>query len=107
MTNKEFKIKVLNWLKDNKIDIENKKVRVFNSNRYGLEVRIYDEPIEIQNFRKSVRKSEESSTGYFRGLFSKKISTYVYINQENFKNKEENEFLLQTLKLTYGQNKNA
>jgi hypothetical protein len=107
MNTKEFKIKVLNWLKENHIDIGNKKVRVFNSKRYGLEVRIYDEPMEFQNSRKSVRKSEESSTGYFKGIFSKKISIYIHINEEDLNNDEEKEFLLQTLKLTYGQNENA
>lgn len=97
MTTKEFKTKVLDWLKENGIDIGNKKVRVYKY-RGNSEVRIYNEPMEIQNSRRSVRKSEESSTGYYRGLFSKKISTYTYINEEDFESEDEKNYVLEILK---------
>lgn len=96
MTPKEFKTKVLDWLKENNIEVK-KKVRVYKY-RGSLEVRIYNEPMEIQNSRRSVRKSEESSTGYYRGLFSKKISTYTHINEEDFESEDEKNFILKVLK---------
>lgn len=95
---KQFKQKVLNWIKENNIDIGNKRVRVYNTRRYGYEVRIYNEPMEIENSRVSVRKSEYSSTGYFKAKFSRKISTYTHINESDFESEDEKKFILEMLK---------
>lgn len=99
----EFKQIILNWLKENGID---KKVRLINSRRYGIEVRVYGEPMEIQNtkhsFREDKNQRETTETGFIKkgmsGKFSRKISCYVAINEKDFNNKKEREYSLMTIK---------
>jgi hypothetical protein len=95
----EFKNKVLSWLKENSIDITSKKVRVYEYR--GLwEVRIYNEPMEIPNTRKSRRKLENPTDEYncTYGIHSTKISTYTHINEDDFKSEDEKKFILEMFK---------
>ncbi len=104
MDKKEFKTKVLDWIKTQGIDISDRKVRVFNSKRYGLEVRIYQEPMEMVNKRKSFRTThyEQTNDGFRKhgttGYHSRKISLYTHINEEDFNNEAEKSFILEMLK---------
>ena len=100
MEKQQFKKQVLDWLKENNIDIGEKKVRVFNSRRYGLEVRIYSKPIEFPNTRKSHRKMKEPTDEFNStyGIHSTKISSYIHINIDDFKNEEEKQFILDNFK---------
>ena len=99
MDKEEFKIKVLNWIKENGIEIK-KKVRVYNTRRYGFEVRIYNEPMEYLNSKCSRRKMpvDENGNNCMVGIFNRKISTYVHINEEDFKSETEKAFILEMLK---------
>lgn len=101
----QFKKKVLDWLASEKVDISNRKVRVYNSPRYGLEVRLYSEPIDFLNSKRSFRKTHEvknkdgSITSHgMSGIFSKKISLYTHINEKDFENMAERSFILDVLK---------
>ena len=96
----EFKQKVLNWLKENNVNIEGKKVRVYDTRRYGLEVRVYNTPMEFRNTRKSHRKMAEPTDEYNStyGIHTTKISTYNHINADDFNNKEELNFILETFR---------
>ena len=98
MTKQEFKIKVLNWIKENGINLT-KKVRVYNTRRYGFEVRIYNEPVEFLNKRRSRRKMpvDEFGNNCMVGIFNRKVSTYVHINEDDFKSEEEKAFILEML----------
>ena len=102
MEKEVFKKKVLDWLAENKIIP--KRVRVYNTRQYGLEVRIYNEPMEITNSRRSFREThrEETSTGYVKhgdsGIFSRKVSTYTPINQSHLNSQEERDFTLEVLR---------
>ncbi len=100
MSKEEFKNKVLRWLTDEKVNISGKKVRVYNSPRYGLEVRIYQAPMEMQNSRRSRRKMPVDENGYncMTGIFSRKISLYTHINESDFNNPKEKVFILETIK---------
>lgn len=94
---KDFKNKVLNWLAEN--NIHPKRVRVFNSSRYGLEVRVYQEPMEYTNTRKSFRESsrdEKQRHGTY-GIHSRRISLYTHINEKDFENEDEKSFIIETL----------
>lgn len=95
-----FKTKVLEWLLENNVDIGNKKVRVFNSRRYGLEVRVYNEPMEFQNTKRSRRKMpvDENGNNCMVGIFSRKIATYTHINESDFEKEEERKFILECFK---------
>ncbi len=96
---KQFKSKVLNWLSSEGFKI-NKKVKVYNTKRYGLEVRIYDEPMEMQNTKKSRRMIKNPTDEYncTYGIHSRKISTYIHINENDFKNENEKRFIIAMLK---------
>ena|SRR3990167_10457065 len=102
MEKEVFKKKVLDWLAENKIIP--KRVRVYNTRQYGLEVRIYNEPMEVQNSKRSFREThrEENEKGYTKyghtGLFSRKVSTYTPINQSHLDSQEEKDFTLQVLR---------
>lgn len=98
MNKKDFKKRVLDWLAENKIFP--KRVRVFDSPRYGLEVRIYQEPMEYQNTRKSFRETsrDENQRQGVYGIHSRKISLYTHINEIDFKSEPEKTFILETLK---------
>jgi hypothetical protein len=101
MTPQQFKTKVLAFLKEKNIDIGNKRVRVYKY-RGILEVRIYREPQEFPNSKKSFRRSknEDGSPSHYgySGIFSRKISMYTHISEEDFENPEEMNFILETLK---------
>jgi hypothetical protein len=91
----DFKIKVILWLKKNGFNIPDKKIRVYTY-RGEKEVRIYGEPMTIPNQRKSFRERkgerDEQRHGSY-GIHERKISNYVHINEKDFENKEEIEFI--------------
>lgn len=95
-----FKNNVMMWLAENNISLIGKRVRCYNTKRYGLEVRIYNEPMEIENTRKSFRETSRNETTRYgtRGIHSRKVSTYTHINEDDFKNEEEKKFILDILK---------
>lgn len=95
-----FKETILSWLKENNIDLSNKKVRVFNSRRYGLEVRVYGVSMEVSNNRKSRRMLKTPNEDYncTYGIHSRKISMYTAIGKKEFENKKEREFILDTIR---------
>lgn len=98
-----FKQKVIDWLKENNIDLSKKKIRVLNY-RGDLEVRIYGEPILMLNNRKSFRERKDDRDTERHGTYgihSRMISNYIHINQKDFDNKEEKEFILQTFKYQF------
>ena len=99
MKKQEFKKKVLKWLTESGIDISGKKIRVYNY-RGDWEVRIYNEPMEIPNRKKSRRKIEKTEDGYncTYGIHSQMITTYTYISETDFNSPEEREFILRMLK---------
>jgi len=100
MKKEDFKKKVLAWLAENKI--YPKRVRVYNSRRYGLEVRLYNEPMEMPNMRKSRRMLKNPTDEYNStfGIHSQTISTYTHINEKDFAsdNEEERNFILDTIR---------
>lgn len=100
MTKQQFKTKVLNWIKENGIDIKDKRVRVYDTRKYGMEVRIYNEPMELLNTRRSRRMMAEDENGNNCrvGIFKTKITTYTYINEFNLKDEEEMKFTLEMLR---------
>jgi hypothetical protein len=103
MTKEQFKNKVLSWLKKNNVSLKDKRIRVYKY-RGEWEVRIYNEPMELMNMKKSFREDKELTKrindgrrhGY-SGYFKQKITTYEYINETNFKDKNEREFTLDIL----------
>jgi hypothetical protein len=103
MNKEQFKNKVLAWLKKNNVDL-NKRIRVYKY-RGEWEVRIYSEPMKIMNMKKSFREDKELTKkindgrrhGQY-GYFKQNITTYTYINETNFKDKNERKFTLQILK---------
>ncbi len=100
MNKVEFKNKILSWLKENAIDISGKRIRTYNTRRYGLEMRIYNEPIEWTNTRKSRRMMtpDEQGNNCTFGIHSRMVSTYTHINEEDFKSEVEKEFILEMLR---------
>ena len=87
MEKNAFREKVINWLKENNIDISHKKVRVYKY-RGSWEVRIYGESMEIPNSRKSFRERKEERDDQRHGSYgihSQTITTYTHINEEDFK----------------------
>ena len=96
----DFKKKVLDWIRESGVDIKGKKIKVYNNRRYGLEVRIYDEPMFFPNTKKSRRKIEDAGDGFncTYGIHSRKISTYTHINEDDFKSEDEKKFILEILK---------
>lgn len=97
---KDFKQKVINWLSDN--GITGKKIRVYDTPRYGLEVRIYGQPMEMPNSKSSFRRTGLSEDGKMwhgtRGIHSRKITMYSHINEKDFDNPEELQFILENIK---------
>ena len=95
----DFKKKVLDWIRESGVYIQNKKVKVYNTRRYGLEVRIYNEPMFFTNTKKSRRKIEDTGDGFncTYGIHSSKVSAYTHINEDDFKNEDEKEFILESL----------
>lgn len=100
----QFKKEVLEWLAKN--SIFPKKVRVYDSPRYGLEVRVYGTPLEYVSERVSFRTSniEKIGDNMFqrhgtRGHHMIKHSNYVPINKENLSSKEEEQFTLDTIRM--------
>lgn len=103
MEKESFKKSVLSFLAENGIFPE--KVRVYDSKRYGLEVRVYTAPMEYVSTRTSFRTKniEDLGDGKFqrkgtRGHHTVKIPMYVAINEEQMASKEERLFTLQCLK---------
>lgn len=103
MTKIEFKKKVLDWIASEKIFP--KKVRVYDTRRYGLEVRIYHEPMRYISDRISFRTtsiekvSENSSQRHgTRGHHVITKALYTPINESNLATKEERDFTLECLR---------
>lgn len=90
----EFKIKVLAWLRVHGIPV--KKARVYDTRRYGLEVRIYHGATEFPNMRKSRRATGDGMCTV--GIHSRSINLYTAINKEVFDSKEEMEYTLRCLR---------
>ena len=106
LESQQFKNKVLEWLLSEGIII-NKKVRVYNSRRYGMEVRIYNEPMDFLNSKSSFRRSKVSkrdkdgnviSYEGTRGIHSRKIATYIHVNEEDLKSEDEKDYIIEMLK---------
>jgi hypothetical protein len=104
MTKQDFKNKVIELIKSRGVDISNKKIRVYDSPRYGLEVRIYSEPVEITNKRSSFRRTtpvyeKDKIVAYegTRGIHSRKISMYTYLNEKDFEKPSEIDFFFECL----------
>jgi hypothetical protein len=96
---KDFKKKVLDWIKSEGIDIGDKRVRVYDY-RGDMEVRIYNEPMEFANTKKSRRMLKNPTDEYncTFGIHSRKISTYIHVNETDFNKPEEKEFIIECLK---------
>jgi len=94
MTNQEWKKTVIDWLKANNIDT-NRRMRVYTY-RGNPEVRLYSEPMEITNTRKSRRMLKEPTEEYNStyGRHSRKISSYIHIQPQNLATEEERQFTL-------------
>ena len=96
----DFKIKVIIWLKQNGFNIPDKKIRV-HTYRGEKEVRIYGEPMTVPNQRKSFRERKEERDDKRHGscgIHERTISNYVHISEKDFENKEELEFIKESLK---------
>lgn len=93
-----FKKQVLDWLAQN--GIYPKRVRVYNSRKYGLEVRCYTEPMTYTSERISFRTTEKTDTQRIgtRGHHTIKHAMFCHINEDDFKNPEEKAFALQVFK---------
>jgi len=97
---KDLKQKVLDWLKENKVDITGKRVRVYNY-RGIPEVRIYNEPVDFLNSKKSRRffkEPDEYGNNCTYGIHSRKISTYTHISESDLQNEDEKKFILEQFK---------
>ncbi len=90
---------VLLWLKENNIDISDKRIRTYNY-KGEWEVRIYNEPMEFPNTKKSRRKMavDENGNNSTYGIHSRKISTYTHINETDMKSESERDFILEMLR---------
>jgi hypothetical protein len=87
---------VLEWLAQN--GIVPTKVRVYDTRRYGLEVRIYSKPVTFPNNRRSRRKIEGDPNHKTVGVHERTYSNYTAISRETLLDKDEREFALQCLK---------
>jgi len=102
MNKQNFKNKVLEWLSGEKIDLKGKRIRVYKY-RGEWEVRIYNEPMEMDNNKRSTRKvpewtdDEGKTWNAMSGKFSQMISTYTHINETDLKSEEEKKFILEML----------
>ena len=102
MTKEELKKAVIALLKQKGISYY--AIRAYNSPRYGIEVRVYKEPQEFQNTKKSFRKTgtiknEDGSITIegMTGHFSRKISLYTAIDEKVIKDHKELAFTLECL----------
>jgi len=98
-----FKKEVLSWLSEN--GIIPAKVRVYDTRRYGLEVRVYHGTQDMPNMRRSRRRVgepfEENGrmvTATTVGIHSRPITLYTAINNDALATKEEQEYTLRCLK---------
>lgn len=103
MEKKSFKKSVLSFLAQN--GFYPKKVRVYDSKKYGLEVRVYTAPMEYVSARTSFRTKniKDLGDGKFqrngtRGHHTIKIPMYIAINEAQMASTEERLFTLQCLK---------
>jgi hypothetical protein len=100
MENKDkLKNKVLGWLKENNVDIGKKRVRVY-SYRGEPEVRIYNEPMEWTNTKKSRRmwkEADQNGNNCTFGIHTRMVSTFVHISEKDLEDKAEAEFILEML----------
>ena len=100
MNQKELKIAVLKWLKEN--NLEPLIVRTFNSKRYGVEVRCYCPPMVYVSNRTSHRKVKgtETDLGYTRttGRHTIKTPMYISVNEKDLANDECKKFILDMVK---------
>jgi len=99
MNKEQFKKEIFTWLKKEKIDISNKRYRIYNYSG-NWELRIYNEPMELDNVRKSFRETSRDENGRYGiyGIHKTKITTYIHISEEDLKNKEERDFILEMIK---------
>ena len=96
---RDFKSKVLAWLSENNIPV--KKARVYNTRRYGMEVRIYHGTTSFPNTKRSRRMWKEADADGNNctfGYHSRDITLYTAINEETFDSKEEMEYTLRCLR---------
>lgn len=99
-----MKEKILNWLKNNGIEVGERKMRLINYK--GIpELRIYTHAMEFTSSRKSRRKLKEvDENGYncTYGYHEIRIPMYIHISLDDIKRAEkdedEKEFLLQQFK---------
>lgn len=98
MTKQDLKKRVLDWLSSNGIKPE--RVRVYDTRRYGLEVRVYHAPMEYVSSRISFREThrDETTRHGTRGHHTIRIPIYTAINEESMASEEEREFTLRCLK---------
>jgi len=91
---------VLAFLRENEISVEGRKIRIYETRRYGLEMRIYTEPMEYVSSRISFRETSRDETQRYgtRGHHTIKIPMYVHINESDLENRDERDFLISTLK---------
>lgn len=72
----EWKKEVLKYLKNNGVDVS--KIKILFQKNYDGNCKIYTYKQTFENDRYSVRKSDESSTGYMRSKFCKDVWMGVY-----------------------------
>lgn len=104
----QFKKEVLTWLEQN--NLYPQKVKVFNTRRNGLEVRVYCPPMTYQTKKVSYRKKdweilktdEQGRPMSFRKHGSVghtiKLPMYIYVNKRVLEDEEEKKFTLQMIK---------
>jgi len=94
----DFKKQVLDWLADN--NLYPKKVRLYNTRRYGQEVRIYLPSQEFPNTKKSRRRFPTDENGYNSsfGIHYRKITMYIHCSEEDWKSEKEKNFILEQCK---------
>jgi hypothetical protein len=104
----QFKQKVLMWLGLH--NLYPAKVKVFNTKRNGFEVRVYCPPMEYTTKKVSYRKKdweilktdEQGRPLSFRkhGSIGHTIKQpmYIFINQNNFADTNEQKFIIQMVK---------
>lgn len=101
---KQFKTKVIKWLNEN--GLYPKVVKVYNTRRYGIEVRVYGRPITYFSERNSSRMVRgtkiRTETGYTwertYGKHEITIPNYIHINEHDFSTEAEREIILDMVK---------
>lgn len=99
----EFKKKVVSWLNENRLFP--KIVKVYNTRRYGFEVRVYCPPVKRQGFKSSFRTTSKEKVGEngirkhgSRGIHEIIEPMYIHINEQDFSSEDERQFILTMVK---------